>query len=74
MPGGLAPRLRYAPARANGQPAVGTYLLDRRTGRYRPIALDVLTLRGPLIAGVLAFRMPELFPHFGLPEELPTAV
>jgi len=74
MPGGPAPRLRYAPARANGQPAVGTYLLDRRTGRYRPIALDLLTLRGPLIAGVLAFRMPELFPHFGLPEELPTAV
>jgi RNA polymerase sigma-70 factor (ECF subfamily) len=74
MPGGPAPRLRYASARANGQPAVGTYLLDGRTGRYRPIALDVLTVRGGLIGDVHAFRMPELFPRFGLPGELPAGV
>jgi RNA polymerase sigma-70 factor, ECF subfamily len=74
MPGGPPPRLRYATARANGQPAVGTYLYDGRSGRYRPIALDVLTLRGALIADVQAFRMPEIFPSFGLPEELLPAV
>ncbi|MFL5827616.1 MAG: sigma-70 family RNA polymerase sigma factor [Thermoleophilaceae bacterium] len=71
MPGGSAPRLRYVRARANGQLALGTYLLDRAAGSYLPIALDVLTLRGPLIADVTAFRMPEIFPSFGLPDQLP---
>ena len=70
MPGGAPPRLRYVPARANGQPAVGTYLLDREAGSYKPIALDVLTLRGPLIAAVTAFRTPGIFARFGLPDEL----
>ena len=71
MPGGPPPRLRYVPSRANGQLAVGTYLLDRDRGRYLPIALDVLTVRPDgKIAGVIAFRMPELFKPFGLPAEL----
>jgi RNA polymerase sigma-70 factor (ECF subfamily) len=70
MPGGPPPRLRYVPTRANGQPALGTYQLDEQTGRYLPLALDVLTLEGSLITEVIAFRTPELFPRFGLPEEL----
>jgi RNA polymerase sigma-70 factor (ECF subfamily) len=70
MPGGPPPRLRYLPARANGQPALGTYALDRARKRFVPIALDVLTLRGTRIAGVTAFRTPELFRYFGLPGEL----
>jgi RNA polymerase sigma-70 factor, ECF subfamily len=73
MPGGAPPRLRYVPARANGQPALGTYLLDRELGGYRPIALDVLALRGELIVDVTAFRTPALFPRFGLPDRLPAA-
>ena len=71
MPGGPAPRLRYVTTRASGQPAVGTYRLDRDRQRYLPIALDLLTLRDTLIAGVTAFRAVELFPRFGLPDELP---
>jgi RNA polymerase sigma-70 factor (ECF subfamily) len=70
MPGGPPPRLRYVPTRANGQLAVGAYGFDPERGRYLPIALDVLTLRGRRIADVTAFRMPELFPRFGLPDEL----
>jgi RNA polymerase sigma-70 factor (ECF subfamily) len=73
MPGGPPPRLRYVPTRANGQPAVGTYQLDAGSGTWRPIALDVLTLRGTAISGVTAFRMPELFRSFGLPGRLPSA-
>jgi RNA polymerase sigma-70 factor (ECF subfamily) len=71
MPGGPPPRLRYVATRANGQPAVGTYLLDRAVAGYRPIALDVLTFRGPLIADVTAFRTPAIFARFDLPAALP---
>jgi RNA polymerase sigma-70 factor (ECF subfamily) len=70
MPGGPPPRLRYEQTCANGQPAVGTYLLDEETGTYVAIALDVLSLRGELIADVTAFRTPAIFPRFGLPERL----
>jgi RNA polymerase sigma-70 factor, ECF subfamily len=70
MPGGPPPRLRYVAARANGQPALATYLLDPEAEVYLPLALDVLTLRGDEIADVTAFRTPELFPRFGLPERL----
>jgi RNA polymerase sigma-70 factor (ECF subfamily) len=70
MPGGPPPRLRYVSTSANGQPALATYRFNRDAGRYLPIALDVLALRGSSIAEVVAFRTPELFPRFGLPEEL----
>jgi len=73
MPGGPPPRLRYLPARANGQLALGGYLLDPDTGSYLPIALDVLTLREEEIVDVTAFRTPALFPRFGLPSRLPAA-
>jgi RNA polymerase sigma-70 factor, ECF subfamily len=73
MPGGAPPRLRYVPARANGQLALGTYLLDPGLGGFRPIALDVLALRGELIVDVTAFRTPALFPRFGLPDRLAAA-
>jgi RNA polymerase sigma-70 factor, ECF subfamily len=71
MPGGPPPRLRYVPTRANGQLALATYQLDRDEGGYVPIALDVLTLDGPRIADVTAFRIPENFRSFGLPDTLP---
>jgi RNA polymerase sigma-70 factor, ECF subfamily len=70
MPGGPPPRLRYVSTRANGQPALATYCLDAKGGSYLPIALDVLTLRGPWITDVVAFRSPGVFPRFGLPPKL----
>jgi RNA polymerase sigma-70 factor (ECF subfamily) len=70
MPGGPPPRLRCLPTQANGQPAVAAYRLTPDGTRYLPLTLDVLTLRGAAIVEVTAFRIPELFAHFGLPDEL----
>jgi RNA polymerase sigma-70 factor, ECF subfamily len=72
MPGAPPTGLRYLSTRANGQLALGVYALDPERGRYLPIALDVLTLRGRRIADITAFRTPDLFPRFGLPPELPS--
>jgi RNA polymerase sigma-70 factor (ECF subfamily) len=58
-------------AHANGQPAVAYYHLDGETGRWKAVALDVLTLEGSRIKDITAFVFPEVFPHFGLPSELP---
>ena len=70
MPGGPPPRLRYLQTRANGQLALGAYGFDPERNRFLPIALDVLTLRGARIADITAFRTPEIFRRFGLPDEL----
>ncbi|HEU4450990.1 MAG TPA: sigma-70 family RNA polymerase sigma factor [Gaiellaceae bacterium] len=70
LPDGPPPRLRYVPTSANGQLAVATYLLTESGERYIPLALDVLTLRGSRIADVTAFREPDVFRVFGLPDEL----
>ena len=72
MPEGPGPRLRYAPGRANGQLALGTYLLDRDEGAYLPLALDVLSLRPDgLISGVVAFRELVGFERFAMPARIP---
>jgi RNA polymerase sigma-70 factor (ECF subfamily) len=70
MPGGPPPRLRYLPTQASGQPAVAAYKLSPDGTKYLPLALDVLTLRGTSIVDVTAFRTPELFARFSLPDEL----
>jgi RNA polymerase sigma-70 factor (ECF subfamily) len=58
------------PAAANGQPALAIY---RRAGdgTRRAYCVQVLALRGPRIAGIIAFLQPGLFAAFGLPAELP---
>ena len=57
---------------ANGQPAVAGYLWDEQTGAFGAEFIIVLTLRAASIEEITAFRSPELFPLFGLPEQLPT--
>jgi SnoaL-like domain/Sigma-70, region 4 len=71
MPGGPPPRLHYVPTRANGQLALATYRRDPERPRYVAIAIDVLTLDGPRISEIVAFRMPGVFGRFGLPETIP---
>jgi RNA polymerase sigma-70 factor (ECF subfamily) len=66
----LTRRWRHLPARANGQPAIGSYAWYEEAGAYLPEALDVYTLRGDRIAAVTAFRLPSVFPSFGLPAEI----
>jgi RNA polymerase sigma-70 factor (ECF subfamily) len=68
---GLKERWRFVPVRANGQLAFGTYSWDEGKGRYLASAVDVLTLRGAKVAAITAFVTPEVFPAFGLPDELP---
>jgi hypothetical protein len=41
---------------------------DRQT--FVAEALEVLTLDGSLVKEMTAFMMPELFPRFGLPDEI----
>jgi RNA polymerase sigma-70 factor (ECF subfamily) len=70
MPAERPTGLRIVPTRANGQVALGLYRLDDARERYLPIALEVLSLRGELIAEVTSFRDPAVVRRFGLPCEL----
>ena len=71
MPTGSPTGLRYRPARASGQLALGAYKLEPGQGCYLPVALDVLSWQGVRISAITAFRTPALFPRFGLPDKLP---
>ena len=71
MPSGPPAGLRYLPTRANGQLALGAYKLDPQDRSYLPVALDVLALRGTRITAITAFRTPQVFPRFALPDQLP---
>jgi RNA polymerase sigma-70 factor, ECF subfamily len=59
--------------RASGQLAIAAYGLDADSGRYTPTAIDVYTVGDGVIREITAFVMPELFPRFGLPPELPAS-
>jgi RNA polymerase sigma-70 factor (ECF subfamily) len=54
---------------ANGQPAAAVYV--RRDGDYRPLALQVLTLRDDRIEAITGFTDSGLFRFFALPERFP---
>jgi RNA polymerase sigma-70 factor, ECF subfamily len=66
-------RLRWVPARANAQPAIGWYMWDPRSESYAPTSLEVLTLEGARVKAITAFVFPDLFSRFGLPEALQNA-
>jgi RNA polymerase sigma-70 factor, ECF subfamily len=70
----LAPakNFRLVPIAAAGQPALAGYMQDERRGVFEPESIVVLTLRGDSIEEITAFRTPELFSRFGLPEQPPT--
>jgi RNA polymerase sigma-70 factor (ECF subfamily) len=57
---------------ANSQPAVAGYLWDEQTTAFRAETIIVLAFHAERIEEITAFRSPELFPLFGLPEQLPT--
>jgi RNA polymerase sigma-70 factor (ECF subfamily) len=64
-------RVRVLPARANGQPAIGTYAWNEEAGRFLPTVLQVLTFDGARIGDITGFVDPSAFARFGLPESLP---
>jgi hypothetical protein len=73
MPGRPLAHLRYLPTRASGQVAVAAYVLEKDEGSFVPLALDVLTLDGARVAGITAFRTPEVFVDLGLPLRIPAS-
>jgi RNA polymerase sigma-70 factor, ECF subfamily len=70
----LRKRWQLLTTRANGQPAVAGYLWDEQTTAFRPETIIVLTFGAARIAEITAFRSPELFPCFGLPDEVASDV
>ncbi len=66
-------RWRHLVTGANGQPAVGCYRWDPGRSVFAAEVVDVLTLRDDgRIAAVTAFIDAELFPRFGLPDQIAT--
>jgi RNA polymerase sigma-70 factor (ECF subfamily) len=63
--------VRLLPARANTQPAFGSYLADRPDRAATPAGLFVLTMAGDRIQAVTRFHLDALYPRFGLPASLP---
>jgi RNA polymerase sigma-70 factor (ECF subfamily) len=69
-------RWRLLPTGANGQPAFGLYRVGEQDGTrvYHAYGIQVITVTGLLIADIITFRVPALFPKFGLPMSLPLAL
>jgi RNA polymerase sigma-70 factor (ECF subfamily) len=63
--------MRIVPTRANGQPALASYIRDPQTGLYHASGVDVLTLSGRLISAMTRFGK-DVLPSFGLPRVLPS--
>jgi RNA polymerase sigma-70 factor, ECF subfamily len=66
----LRKRWQLLQTRANGQPAVAGYLWDEQTSAFRAETIIVLTFQAARIEEITAFRSPEFFSRFGLPEQL----
>jgi RNA polymerase sigma-70 factor (TIGR02960 family) len=62
--------MRIVPTRANGQPALASYLRDPQTGLYHATGIAVVTLSGRLVSAITGFDNSVL-PSFGLPRTLP---
>jgi RNA polymerase sigma-70 factor (ECF subfamily) len=69
---GYVGRFRMIGTRANGGPAVATYVRGRGEPHHRPFAISVLRIEHGLVAEATAFHDPGLFPAFGLPSRLGT--
>jgi RNA polymerase sigma-70 factor, ECF subfamily len=64
-------RVRVVQARANAQPAIGTYAWNEEDGRFLPTVLQVLTFTGDRVSEITGFVDPSVFAGFGLPDSLP---
>jgi RNA polymerase sigma-70 factor (ECF subfamily) len=63
-------RMRTVAVRANRQPGAALYVLRPGAATYEAFALTVLRIEEGAIAEITLFRLPELFPAFGLPPTL----
>jgi RNA polymerase sigma-70 factor, ECF subfamily len=62
---GYVGRFRMVPTRANGRPAIASYVDGKA------FAIGVLRIDDGRIAEIHAFHDPGLFPAFGLPDDFP---
>jgi len=60
---------RLVPLRANGQLGFACYILEPGADRFRPGAVNLLTLRAGRIAEINGFLDPEVHRRAGLPDE-----
>jgi RNA polymerase sigma-70 factor, ECF subfamily len=68
-----AREFRCVPLAANGGLAVAIYARPMtRDVEYEAAAINVIAIRGGLIAEMTRFASPKLFPLFGLPTQLPS--
>jgi RNA polymerase sigma-70 factor (TIGR02960 family) len=67
-------RVHLLPARANTQPAWGSYLTEPAGPVGTPAGLFVLTMAGDRIQAITRFHLDALYPRFGLPDSLPAPV
>jgi RNA polymerase sigma-70 factor (ECF subfamily) len=67
---GRLDEIRLVETRANGQPALAAYLLDRDADEHRAYGIMVLTVNGDRLAAITGFPGPEVFALFGLPMTL----
>jgi RNA polymerase sigma-70 factor (ECF subfamily) len=65
-------RFRLHPITANAQPALAAYIWNEQTGAFEAESIIVLTVRDDSLEEITAFRTPELFARFELPEQPPT--
>jgi RNA polymerase sigma-70 factor, ECF subfamily len=63
-------RSRLVCVSANGQRAFGHYTRSGDAGAYIAHGVNVITLRGSQIEAIDAFLTPEVFPIFGLPDQI----
>jgi RNA polymerase sigma-70 factor (ECF subfamily) len=66
-------RVYLLPARANTQPAFGSYLADPAGRVASPAGLFVLTVAGGRVQAITRFHVDALYPRFGLPGSLAEA-
>jgi RNA polymerase sigma-70 factor (ECF subfamily) len=66
-PDGPGYRFRMLPTRANGRPAVATYIRTRDDPGHRAFAISVLRIEHGLVTEAIAFHDTHLFPAFDLP-------
>ena len=66
-------RWQHRATRANGQLAIGCYMLDPGCGRYLATAIDVLTVDGDRITAIDAFLTAEHVRQFGYDGRFTTA-
>jgi len=57
------------PVTANGQAAVAGYLRDEQGG-FSAHGIELFTLEGGRIAGIMAFLDASMFARFGLPDRV----